>query len=161
MITQSWGAEMIYGDLGIRKQGGQHCFSCRLRVALAIGFAILIVTVSAMALGSENELYHWRELCRLDNGEACAQLAHALLERPDQERYQSEAGQAYDKACAFNIIWACNNIADQYFYGKFGRSRDLRKAIRYFEIGCKVKNMYACSRLLEIANDIDQSKPLH
>ena len=112
------------------------------------------VVTSSAAETVESDLKHQRELCELDNGEACAQLAHRLLKLPDHERHLVEAASAYDKACALKVIWACNNIGDQFFYGKYGRPKDLIRAIGYFQIGCKAKNGYACSRLREIAAEI-------
>ena len=126
----------------------------------ALGRTVVTATLlAAMATSSaaetvEVDLKHQRELCGLDNGEACAQLAHHLLKLPDHERYLVEAASAYDKACALKVIWACNNIGDQFFYGKYGRQKDLIRAVGYFQIGCKAKNGYACSRLHEITAEI-------
>lgn len=104
---------------------------------------------------AEGDLDHQRRLCKLHSGEACAQLAHRLLKRSDRDRYLTEAATAYDKACALKVIWACNNVGDQLFYGKLGRPKDRLRAVGYFEIGCEAKDGYACTRLREIAADTD------
>lgn len=126
------------------------------RLFLGISWFSLIVFLTVLLYSSSaaqspgGDFAHLRELCLLDNGEACAQLANRLLKLPNPEKFFSEAANAYDKACALEVVWACNNIADQFYYGKFGRTQDLVKAIGYFELGCKRKNEYACSRLFEI-----------
>ncbi len=130
-------------------------FSCSLMWLILLLCTILFFS-PAVAQISETNFAHLRDLCTLNNGEACAQLANQLLKLPDRESYFFEAARAYEKACALEIIWACNNIGDQFYYGKFGRSRDLVKAIRYFELGCKKENEYACSRLVDILGDAER-----